>query len=145
MLFEEKPKDFNPRYHTVSVFMLDLKNKVLFLRRGETKSEGGKFGTPGGKKENNETSLQTAVREVFEETGITIRENELKPFNKVFVKYPDHDFIFEMFEYRLGKSNDVQISLSEHSEFAWATLDEALETLPLVKDMDSCIKLFKLR
>lgn len=145
MIFEKKPKDFNPWYHTVCVFILNPRNEVLFLRRGDRKSEGGKFGTPGGKKEENETSTQTAIREVFEEMGITIKESELKPFRQVFVKYPNHDFVFEMFECSLGKIDDVRINLNEHSEFAWATLDEALETLPLVKDMDSCIRLFKLR
>lgn len=143
MIHTQKPFDFNPWYHTVSVFIFSPEGKVLFLRRGEDKSEGGKFGTPGGKKEKNETSSQTAIREIFEETGIDIKEKELKLFRQVFVRYPDHDFVFEMFESHPKKLEDVRINLGEHSEFTWATLDDALKTLPLVKDMDACIKLFK--
>lgn len=145
MIFKNKPKDFNPRYHTVSVFIFNPEEQVLFLRRDKTKREGGKFGTPGGKKEKNETSAQTAAREILEETGIAIGEKELKPFKLVFVKYPDHDFIFEMFESSLNFTPQVQINQSEHSEYQWSTLDDALKSLPLVKDMDECIRLFKLR
>ena len=145
MIFEEKPSDFNPWYHTVSVFLSTPGEKVLFLKRGKDKSEGGKFGTPGGKKEKNETSVRTAVREIFEETGIAINEKELKPFKLVFVKYPDHDFIFEMFESSLNSVPQVQINQNEHSEYVWVSLDDALKSLPLVKDMDECIRLFKLR
>lgn len=145
MIFEEKPSDFNPWYHTVSIFLSAPGGEVLFLKRGKNKSEGGKFGTPGGKREKNETSIQTIIRELKEETGIDIAEKDLKPFKLVFVKYPDHDFLFEMFESSLSFIPDVKINPQEHSEFTWITLDEALNNLPLVKDMNTCISLFKMR
>lgn len=142
MIFSEKPKNFNPRYHTVCVFMFNLKGEALFLKRASNKSEGGKFGIPGGKREKDETSLNTGVREVKEETGIDIDENDLKSFKTVYVKYPEHDFIFEMFETEFFTEGNVLIN-PEHSEFKWVTLDQALKNLPLVRDMDECIKLFK--
>ncbi len=144
MIFEEKPEVFEPWYHTVSVFLSNSKGEFLFLRRGQDKHEGGKFCTPGGKKEENETNVETVIREIKEETGIDLNKKDLKYFKKLYVKYPDHDFLFEMFEAKLDYDPQVRLKLDEHSEFVWATLDEAMN-LPLVLDGTSCIRLFKLR
>lgn len=143
MIFEEMPENFNPWYHTVTAFIFNPKGEVLFLRRGATKREGGKFGIPGGKREENEKSIQTVIREIREETGINMTGKDLKACKTVHVRYDDHDFLFEMFETSLDHKPEVKININEHSEFIWATLEEALEKLPLVQDMDSCIKLFK--
>lgn len=41
------------------------------------KDDHTQFGLAGGKAELNETPIQTAIRETFEETGINIKENDL--------------------------------------------------------------------
>lgn len=145
MIFEEKPKDFSPWYHTVTVFLSNSKGQFLFLRRGDDKHEGGKFCTPGGKREKGEKSLATIIREVEEEAGIKLEEKDLRHFKQIYVKYPDHDFSFEMFEAKLDYDPEVKLKLDEHSEFVWTTLDGAVEKLPMVRDGISCIRLFKLR
>ncbi len=38
--------------------------------------DGKEWQLPGGKPEDDETALQTATREVYEETGVDIRDNE---------------------------------------------------------------------
>lgn len=55
---------------------------VIFLNGsqvlGVSRGKGGTWGTPGGKVDPGETPLEAAVREVKEETDISINKNNLK-------------------------------------------------------------------
>lgn len=51
-------------------------NKIVAVHRKEDESL---LCLPGGKLENNESSIQGMIREVFEETGITIEETNAIP------------------------------------------------------------------
>lgn len=55
-----------------AVFVIVInRNMVLFVRHGEgSGNPAGTYGLPGGKIELHEDPRQTAVRELFEETGI---------------------------------------------------------------------------
>lgn len=52
----------------VSVFVRDESERVLLIRR----SDNGLWSLPGGGQEIGESVAQTAVRETWEETGITV-------------------------------------------------------------------------
>ncbi|MGN6635009.1 MAG: NUDIX hydrolase [Oryzihumus sp.] len=54
--------------------VLDSAGRVLLQQRGEA---GGPWGLPGGVMELGETIEATAVREVFEETGLRVRPDAL--------------------------------------------------------------------
>jgi 8-oxo-dGTP pyrophosphatase MutT (NUDIX family) len=51
------------------VFVTDEVRRVLFIRR----SDDGLWALPGGCQDVNETPMECAVRECFEETGFSIR------------------------------------------------------------------------
>jgi 8-oxo-dGTP pyrophosphatase MutT (NUDIX family) len=60
---------------TARVVLLNSENKMLLLKiRSENSSTGVCWLTPGGRMEDGETFLETARRELFEETGITSAE-----------------------------------------------------------------------
>lgn len=63
---------------------------VLLIKRGKPPSEG-KWSFPGGSQELGETILQTAIREVEEETGLKLREyndmNEIESVEQKLSKY----------------------------------------------------------
>ncbi|SEC00007.1 ADP-ribose pyrophosphatase YjhB, NUDIX family [Paramicrobacterium humi] len=49
----------------------DDEGRVLLVQRG-TEPQKGRWTVPGGRREPGETLPQTAAREVFEETGLTV-------------------------------------------------------------------------
>ena len=60
------------------VIIFNDKNEVLLLKRSQkVDSYRGLWGFPGGKREDEETSVDAAIREVKEETALTIYAKEL--------------------------------------------------------------------
>jgi 8-oxo-dGTP diphosphatase len=101
---------------------------VLFLRRGPGVFLAGRWELPGGTVEPGESFEATAVREVAEETGLTVRvTGELSRDS-----WPDvagrplriHAFVYRASETGLG---EVVLNPDEHDDFAWLTVDEARE------------------
>ena len=75
----------------VGVIICDSKRQILLEKR----SDCGMWGLPGGQIEAGESVTETAVREVFEETGLKVKIVGLigvysDPKNRI-VKYPDND------------------------------------------------------
>ena len=64
---------YNARYMTVSVIGLNAANQVLFIQRKQD-PEAGAWALPGGYVDWSETLSQTAAREFFEETGLSIMD-----------------------------------------------------------------------
>ncbi len=56
------------------------------------RTERDKLKLPGGKKNDDELPFQTLIREVREETGIKIDENEMEDRCIYFKSLPFHDF-----------------------------------------------------
>ncbi len=59
---------------TVLCFVRDDQNRYLFLVRGKKPGDlhAGKYNAPGGKMEPGESPRETMLREVHEETGLTV-------------------------------------------------------------------------
>lgn len=67
---------------TVAVSTLLVKDdKVFLVRRFNTGWEDGKYNLPGGHLNKGETARQAAAREVFEETGVRVKLEDLHFFN----------------------------------------------------------------
>lgn len=66
-------------YHiVVQVMTINSKGEILLTQRVPEKTSGGKWECSGGCAVMGETSREAAKRELFEETGITAGEYELK-------------------------------------------------------------------
>ncbi|MEU5265918.1 NUDIX hydrolase [Amycolatopsis sp. NPDC021455] len=106
-------------------------DRVLFLRRGADVFLAGRWELPGGTAEPGEPFEATAVREVAEETGLTVRvTGELARDS-----WPDitgramriHAYVYTVDEDGTG---EVVLDPAEHDDFAWLTRAQARE-LPL--------------
>jgi len=140
MIYQEEPENFKPIYEIASCFV-EHDDQFLLLYRLDNKSEGNKWGVPAGKIERGEEPIDALHRELQEETGYNIPKSQLDYFKKIYVKYPTHDFIYHMFHTRIEQKDQVKTNPNEHKSHDWFFPQNALE-LPLVRDLDACIKLF---
>ncbi len=140
LVFQTPPENFNPKIEVAACF-INVSDRVLFLKRVPSKTEGNLWGIPGGKLEKEESPMSGVVREVLEETTIQLKPEHVKYFGKVYIRYPHIDFIYHMFEHNFENfPKSVTIDENEHSEYRWITLREALE-MPLIPGEDECIYL----
>jgi 8-oxo-dGTP diphosphatase len=117
--------------YIISVYAVlrNEKSEILLLRRSENShSNPGKWDLPGGKLNHREPLEEAAVREVWEETGISIVPGDIAGY--VTFELPDKKVIAIVYDggYVIA---DVKLSY-EHLEYSWISLDAILEmdTLP---------------
>ncbi|MBJ7450250.1 MAG: NUDIX hydrolase [Parachlamydiales bacterium] len=139
-VYTEKPDDFNSIVE-VSACFCQSDQEYLFLKRHPDTYSGYTWGLPGGKIESGETPLDGVVREIFEETGIILKENNTQFLRSFFIRYPTFDFIYHLYQTVLEvRPNNIILSPQEHLEFIWVTLEKALE-LHLISGEAECIHL----
>ena len=74
-----------------AVSIVVLQDDSVFLGRRLKKTDNcGKLGFPGGKVDPGETPLQSAIRELEQETGIKV--TELKPLGQLELVNPDFGY-----------------------------------------------------
>lgn len=105
-----------------------LKASVIRIRRGNTylllRKKNG-WGLPGGKREGFESPVETALRELEEETGITkeVVAKSLKFIGsyKSVIKHVECEV--SVYDASIPKACKVTIS-DEHLEYKWFGIDE---------------------
>jgi len=143
MIIEKPSKDFKPDCEVVGC-IIEHDSKILLLHRHEHKPEGNTWTSPSGKIENNEAPKKAVIREIKEETGIKINPKQLKSYGKLFVHYPNYDFIYYLFYIKLENLPEIKIESKEYKNFIWIKPEEALK-MNLIEDEDFCIKqIFKI-
>jgi 8-oxo-dGTP diphosphatase len=118
-----------PYIISVYTILRNEKGEFLLLRRSEdSHTNPGKWDLPGGKLEREEILEEAIVREVWEETQISIVPWEIAGY--VTFELPEKRVIAIVYDGRYTVS-DVKLS-HEHTEYAWISLNEILEmhTLP---------------
>ncbi len=140
MIFKDKPQNFNSKFDVVSCFV-EHDGEILLLHRQDHKPEGDTWGVPAGKVDEGEKISETMLREIQEETSFELSSPQLSYFDKVYVKYPNYDFVYHIFHAKLDQKQKVTIRNEEHKDFKWISPQEAIN-MPLIQDLDACIKLF---
>lgn len=113
----------NPRAAVVAV-LLDENNRLLVARRAKEPAKGT-FDLPGGFTENGETAEEALAREVYEETGISVKsarylfsEPNLYPYSGIDIHTMD---LF--FEVRVDSSVGFK-GQDDVAELIWLPFDE---------------------
>ena len=109
-------------------------NKYLLLHRNPAKKiMPNIWMAPGGHREFNEGLFTCARREIFEETGLKIKNIQIKAAGNAYVKDIDQEFFFHMLvaDYASGelKTND------EDGTFAWLTKTQILKLDNLLPEL----------
>ena len=102
------------------VFVVNERDGILTLRRSSQRgAHRGKWGLPGGKADRGEMPEETAARELYEETGIRVEEEELEFLTKDSSGNRDYYFF-------LARVGDPEVIIDlEHDAVAWV-LPEAI-------------------
>lgn len=112
---------------SVKVVIRDHRGCCLLLKRSlSSKRKPGKWDLPGGKVDSMESFDQALLREVAEETGLTISLQHV--LGAAESESPKARVAYLILEGRL-KSGAVHLS-SEHDEYAWVPLRD-LATMDL--------------
>ncbi len=139
-VYTTPPEGFFPKMEVAGCFC-EYGGKVLLLLRNPQKPQGNTWCIPGGKLEKGETPAQAILREVREETGLSIPEASLTYCRKVFVRFPETEFVLHLFRTHLKEiPAELNVSGDEHSSYLWATYEEALK-LPLIPGGGECMRL----
>ena len=110
---------------------LEIDNKFLLLRRASSKLEPGRWGVPAGKLEKGETSEKAAIRELLEETGISLeRPSQIQCVGSLYIRKPESDYVYHLFRVQVDQVPEVRLS-DEHESYKWASLKD-LEEMPLM-------------
>jgi len=107
---------YKPFALSAKVVVRDERGRCLLLKRSmSSKGNPGKWDMPGGKVDADENLEQGILREVAEETGLTISLRRV--LGAAESESPTKRVAYLIFEGRV-ESGDVQLS-SEHADFAW--------------------------
>lgn len=86
---------------------------------------GGHWSFPKGHVENDETEQQTALREIGEETGLSVSLNT--NFRKVVTYSPKADVVKDVIYFiAVAQSKCIKTQKEEVSDYIWADLDTAV-------------------
>lgn len=126
---DDKPfRNFTPsdnfKSSSVLVLLINSINPeiLLTLRSSNIKSHSGQISFPGGRAENNETPIETAIRETFEETGVIIKEKQVVgQLSKLFVP-PSNNLIQPVIAY-LDSKPELHINPDEVEETFYISLE----------------------
>ena len=135
--FEPTPQ-FKPRAEIAALY-LEYNDLILLLHRHQYKTQGNRWGIPGGKVDKNETPLQAVIREVKEETGYDVSSQPIENLGTLYVEHTEKDHIvYHMFRTKLqGDPGAVKINFNEHKGFTWVTPQDGLK-MHLIQDEDTC-------
>jgi lipoyl(octanoyl) transferase len=129
-VWEAEVFEVPPELRTVSVTMQRDDGRILLLKR--TPEGGGFWQTLTGTTEPGESPLQTAAREVHEETGFSPQLADLRELRYVH-SFAMRGLIPPLFaqETAFAVRVEGEPTLSdEHVEHRWCTPEEALQLLP---------------
>jgi A/G-specific adenine glycosylase len=110
-------------HHNIIVGVIENEDgKILIAKRPENTMLGGLWEFPGGKKEKGESEIDTLNRELFEELGVKIHEEE-----RFFeIKHAYSHFKITLVAYKCKLKNGTPEPMV-NSEIKWVNKSELLE------------------
>lgn len=138
------PTEKRHSYGIIPLHKSDHGTEVLMVQHAP--DVGGHWSFPKGTPEEVETPIETARREVFEETGLTFEEiDETKTFSEEYTFEKDGKIIEKTTTYFVGyvQSKDFVVDGTEIERAAWIPIKmvEEILTYPVAKRIWNKVRL----
>jgi len=113
-------------YRTIYVLVKNDQDQVLIQKRSSTKDLYPDCWdlSVGGHVNFGQSYEATAVRELEEELGLHVSEEDLITKGKVLVRLPSSGEYFNVFEYNLKPNETIAASEEEIGDTKWLTIEE---------------------
>ena len=108
----------------VEIIIFNMQNEILLSRRSESKKINPlKWETTQGSVKSKENSKEAAIRELKEELGVGITENELH-FYKTIIDTKEHVFKDLFWIRKSIKLNEIHFMDGEVIDAKWVTIEK---------------------
>lgn len=115
---------------------------ILMLYRSPSETDPSLWGIPAGKVDDGEDDLSAVTRELFEETGLMLDDDDLQFLGELSIEYEAITVIFPIYSVLLTKKPDIILDNEEHTDYRWLTVKQVLILPDLMKDVDKIIDEF---
>ncbi|MGL5256174.1 MAG: 8-oxo-dGTP diphosphatase [Proteocatella sp.] len=122
---------------TNMIMIMDRENNKVLVQNRKKHPQGITF--PGGHVEKGESFVESALREVKEETGLTVKN--LKSCGVIHWCNKDTDDRYLAFLYKTSEFKGNLKSSSEEGDVFWVDI-EKLETMELSDNFQECLPVF---
>lgn len=136
-IFDHTPHNFKSELEFAGLYLLH-DDRVLLMQKSADRQASGLWGIPGGKLFKGENPAKGLLREIEEETGLVLIEEDIHYDEKLYVVSETSQFIFHTFKMTFEKLPLIVMS-EEHQDYGWYTYDEA-EKMPLYPGALICYK-----
>jgi 8-oxo-dGTP diphosphatase len=132
-------------HHLIAPYVLVIlreDDKILLVQRSHDASFApGAYSLVGGSVEKNENFRQALVREIAEEIGVEVREEDLT-FVHVFYRHGEVDeLVATIFECSNWRGEPINKEPNKHHQLVWVRADELPdELLPAHRGALECIE-----
>lgn len=139
-VFDQKPLDFNPQAYVIAAYV-EVEGKLLLLQLSHIKKEPNRWGVPAGRLEADELPEDGVLRELFEETNISVEATtQVHSLGQLYIRKPEVDYVYHAFKIKLNQVPQVSLS-DEHIAYKWVSPNEAKE-LDLMEGAREALKFY---
>jgi|SaaInlLV_10m_DNA_2_1039722.scaffolds.fasta_scaffold49974_2 8-oxo-dGTP pyrophosphatase MutT (NUDIX family) len=140
LVYTSPPEFFCPTVQVSACFCFAQDKLLLLQMNSQKKDLANLWGAPAGKILSGESAKDAVFREMFEETGIRLLDNDVIFIKTVYVKYPKFDFVFHIFKNIFVDRPKILVLSSEHQAFKWVSTFDAIN-MNLIPGEKECIQI----
>jgi 8-oxo-dGTP diphosphatase len=130
------------RFSAYAIAYMHRDNKVLLLKRSVNASFAPEnYCLVGGLLEHNEPFRRALVREIDEEVGVYVKEEDLHFVHMFHRIGPNFEGVVAVFECMVWKGEPFNKEPHKHTELIWADIDHLPE--PMISAHRSALKLIQ--